>query len=56
MKVFAHFLVSSKHAEALNEIFGFIEMEEGSLLRLEPTRWLSLLLASRKDFKMLVCH
>ena len=29
MNFWGHILVSSKHAEALNEIFYFIEMKEG---------------------------
>ena len=51
MKFFGHVLVSSKHAEALNEIFDFIEMKEGSFLRPVPTRWLSLLPAIENTLK-----
>lgn len=33
LKVFGHFSVSAKHAEALNDIFQFMEMEGDTLLR-----------------------
>ena len=39
MKVLGHFSVSSKCAEALSEIFAFIEMEGDNLFRHMPTRW-----------------
>nr|XP_012606182.1 uncharacterized protein LOC105863530 isoform X1 [Microcebus murinus] len=48
MKALGYFSVSSKHAEALNEIFDFVEMEGDRLLRHVPTRWLSLLPAIEK--------
>lgn len=48
MKVFGYFSVSSKRAEALNEIFDFVEMEGERLFRQMPTRWLSLLPAIEK--------
>lgn len=38
MKVFGYFSISSKHAEELNEILDFVEMEGDGLLRHMPTR------------------
>ena len=51
MKVLGYFSVSSKHVEALNEIFDLVEMEGERLLRQMPTRWLSLLPAIGKMLK-----
>lgn len=51
IKVFGHFSVSSKCAEALNEIFDFIEMKGDNLCRHVPTRWISLLPAIEKMLK-----
>lgn len=51
MKALGHFSFSAKPAEALNEIFYFIEMKGVSFLRHMPARWQSLML--RKDVKML---
>ena len=51
MKALGHFSFSAKPAEALNEVFDFIEMKGVSFLRHMPARWPSLML--RKDVKML---
>lgn len=51
IKVFGHFSVSSKCAEALNEIFDFIETQGDNLFRHVPTRWMSLLPAIENMLK-----
>lgn len=38
MKVFGYFSIASKHAEELNEILDFVEMEGDGLPRHTPTR------------------
>lgn len=51
MNVFGHFSVSSKCAEALTEIFDFIDMEGDHLFRQVPTRWMPLLPAIERMLK-----
>lgn len=51
MNMFGHFSVSSKCAEALTEIFDFIDMEGDHLFRQVPTRWMPLLPAIERMLK-----
>lgn len=43
LEVYDYFLITSKRAGALNEMFHVIEMEGSKLFRHVPTEWLLLL-------------